>query len=64
MSSSLFSLQGKIAILTGATRGIGKGIAIGLAQAGADIILLQVLGHPHFANRGSGMNPRLRRKAK
>jgi 2-dehydro-3-deoxy-D-gluconate 5-dehydrogenase len=42
MSSSLFSLQGKTAILTGATRGIGKGIAIGLAQAGADIILLQV----------------------
>jgi 2-dehydro-3-deoxy-D-gluconate 5-dehydrogenase len=48
MSSSLFSLQGKTAILTGATRGIGKGIAIGLAQAGADIILLQVLEDSHF----------------
>ena len=42
MPPSLFSLQGKTAILTGATRGIGKGIAIGLAQAGANIILLQV----------------------
>jgi len=59
MSSSLFSLEGKTAILTGATRGIGKGIAIGLAQAGANIILLQVF-RPLFvstsANPGSAMN--------
>jgi 2-dehydro-3-deoxy-D-gluconate 5-dehydrogenase len=46
--SSLFSLQGKTAILTGATRGIGKGIATGLAQAGADIILLQVFELSYF----------------
>jgi 2-deoxy-D-gluconate 3-dehydrogenase len=48
MSPSPFSLQGKSAILTGATRGIGKGIALGLAQAGADIILLQVFEPSHF----------------
>jgi 2-dehydro-3-deoxy-D-gluconate 5-dehydrogenase len=45
MSLSLFSLKGKTAILTGATRGIGRGIAIGLAEAGSDIILLQVYHH-------------------
>lgn len=33
-----FSLKGKAAIVTGATRGLGQGIAIGLAGAGADIV--------------------------
>jgi 2-deoxy-D-gluconate 3-dehydrogenase len=34
----MFSLEGKIALVTGCNKGIGKGIAIGLAEAGADII--------------------------
>jgi 2-dehydro-3-deoxy-D-gluconate 5-dehydrogenase len=34
----LFSLQGKTALVTGCKRGIGKAIAIALAEAGADII--------------------------
>lgn len=34
----LFKLDGKIAIVTGANRGIGQGIAIALAQAGADVL--------------------------
>lgn len=33
-----FKLDGKLAIVTGCRRGIGKGIALGLAEAGADII--------------------------
>lgn len=33
-----FSLEGKVAIVTGATRGLGQGIAIGLAGAEADIV--------------------------
>ena len=33
-----FSLAGKTALVTGCSRGIGKDIAIALAQAGADII--------------------------
>jgi len=34
----LFDLSGKTAIVTGANTGIGQGIAIALAQAGADIV--------------------------
>lgn len=35
----LFSLEGKVALVTGARGGIGRALAVGLAQAGADIIL-------------------------
>ncbi len=34
----LFDLSGKLALVTGCSKGIGKAIAIGLAEAGADII--------------------------
>ena len=34
----MFNLTGKTALVTGCKRGIGKSIAIGLAEAGADII--------------------------
>ena len=33
-----FSLEGKTALVTGCKRGIGKAMAIGLAEAGANII--------------------------
>jgi dehydrogenase/reductase SDR family protein 4 len=34
-----FSLNGKVALITGASRGIGQAAAIGMAQAGADIAI-------------------------
>jgi len=37
-----FNLNGKIALVTGAGSGIGQGIAIGLAQAGADVALFDL----------------------
>ncbi|MEE9199048.1 MAG: 3-oxoacyl-ACP reductase family protein [Dehalococcoidia bacterium] len=33
-----FNLEGKVAIVTGASRGIGKAIAVTLAEAGADVV--------------------------
>jgi 2-deoxy-D-gluconate 3-dehydrogenase len=36
--SQLFDLTGQVALVTGANTGIGQGIALGLAEAGADIV--------------------------
>lgn len=36
--SALFSLKGQRALVTGASRGLGKAIAHALAQAGASVI--------------------------
>jgi 2-deoxy-D-gluconate 3-dehydrogenase len=33
-----FDLTGRVAMVTGASRGLGQGIAVGLAEAGADIV--------------------------
>ena len=38
-----FKLNGKVAIVTGAARGLGQGMAIGLAEAGADVVLVDIL---------------------
>ncbi len=38
MSSNLFSLEGKIAVVTGGTSGIGRALSLGLAEAGAEVI--------------------------
>jgi 2-deoxy-D-gluconate 3-dehydrogenase len=40
MQANPFDLAGKVAIVTGANTGIGQGIAVALAKAGADIALV------------------------
>jgi 2-deoxy-D-gluconate 3-dehydrogenase len=40
LTVSIFDLSGKTAFVTGASRGIGRSIAVALAQAGADVALV------------------------
>jgi hypothetical protein len=53
MSAPVFSLQGQTAVVTGCTRGIGQAVAVGLAEAGADVILVQVYPPAAFRCRCS-----------
>jgi len=39
----LFKLNGKVAIITGAARGLGQGLALAMAEAGADVVTVDVL---------------------
>jgi 2-deoxy-D-gluconate 3-dehydrogenase len=38
-----FKLNGKVAIVTGAGRGLGQGAAIGFAEAGADVAVVDII---------------------
>lgn len=40
MILDLFKLNGKTAIVTGASRGLGAAMALGLAEAGADVVIV------------------------
>ncbi len=39
MSNPTFRLDGKVAIVTGGSKGLGRAMALGLAEAGADVVV-------------------------
>lgn len=46
-----FKLNGKVAVVTGAGRGLGQGAALGLAEGGADLVLVDVISTEETAQR-------------
>jgi 3-oxoacyl-[acyl-carrier protein] reductase len=40
MSSTFKSLQGRVVIVTGGSRGIGAGVALELAKCGANVLII------------------------
>ena len=46
-----FQLNGKVAVVTGAGRGLGQGAALGFAEAGADLALVDVISTDETAQR-------------
>lgn len=57
------NLAGRVALVTGASRGIGRGIAIGLAEAGADVAVNYTRGAQEAAETVAAITA-LGRKAK
>ena len=51
MGSHLFYLTGKVALVTGASTGLGAGMTMGLAEAGADIVLVDRVPSVETAER-------------
>ena len=56
-----FSLKGKVAIITGGSRGIGKAIAMGFAETGADVVIADI--NLEEADKTVGQIKALRRRA-
>ena len=54
MTTPLFNLTGKVALITGGSKGLGKAMARGFAEAGADIVICSRHGSLGYAGRESG----------
>ncbi len=51
----MFNLAGNVAIVTGAASGIGQAVAIGLAEAGADVACFDMPGAPDMGTTVKGI---------
>lgn len=50
-----FSLAGKVAIVTGASTGLGQGMSLSLAEAGADIVGVDYVDMPETKEKVEAM---------
>ena len=69
-----FKLNGKVAVVTGSNTGLGQGIAIGFAEAGADVVgvarreseetqkAVEALGRRYYPIRADLLNPHVSEK--
>jgi 2-dehydro-3-deoxy-D-gluconate 5-dehydrogenase len=54
-----FRLDGKVALVTGSSRGLGQGAALALAEAGADVAVLDRSGAPDTAEKVKALGRRV-----
>ena len=54
-----FKLDGKVAVVTGAGRGLGQGATLGFAEAGADVALVDIVGTDETAAKVRALGRRV-----
>jgi len=54
-----FKLNGKVAVVTGAGRGLGQGAAIGFAEAGADVAVVDIIPTDETAQKVRALGRRV-----
>ena len=52
-----FSLQGKVAVVSGCDTGLGQGMALGLAEAGCDIVGINIVEPVETIERVTALGP-------
>ena len=53
-AAELFDLTGKVALVTGSARGLGRAFAEGLAEAGADVVCVDLMEEDNKVTRRTG----------